>query len=140
MQPPAFDPTKLYCICQQPESDFMIECAVCEKWFHTACFNLTSEDNIDADDFVFTCPDCDRGPNKSKEKPEKAATLNSERGKAEVEQIYEMNEEEPDLMATEKLNLSKRPTSVYNKQSHLTGELRNRSFLERTDDILEANE
>lgn len=36
----------------------MIECGDCEKWFHTDCFNLSKEDNIDDDDFVFTCPDC----------------------------------------------------------------------------------
>lgn len=53
------DPTKLYCICRQPESNCMIACEECDQWFHTACFNLSSE-QIDDENYVFICADCDK--------------------------------------------------------------------------------
>lgn len=94
----------------------MIECAVCEKWFHTACFNLTPEDNIDADDFVFTCPDCEKDKKHTNVKPRLANAVGKPEACAPKQQVEMESEEEPDLLATEKLILSKRPTSLLNKQ------------------------
>ncbi|KAI8511679.1 Lsd1/2 complex PHD finger containing protein Phf2 [Branchiostoma belcheri] len=55
----ASDPGEpLYCICRQPYdvTRFMIECDVCENWFHGSCVGVEEHQAADID--KYHCPNC----------------------------------------------------------------------------------
>jgi len=52
----------------------MIACEECDQWFHTACFNLSSE-QIDDENYVFICADCDKKIKKDWQRQENTAKL-----------------------------------------------------------------
>ncbi|XP_066284104.1 lysine-specific demethylase 7B-like isoform X2 [Branchiostoma lanceolatum] len=57
----ASDPDEpLYCICRQPYdvTRFMIECDVCENWFHGSCVGVEEHQAADID--KYRCPNCAR--------------------------------------------------------------------------------
>uniref|UniRef100_A0A7S2W8K0 Uncharacterized protein n=2 Tax=Mucochytrium quahogii TaxID=96639 RepID=A0A7S2W8K0_9STRA len=49
------DPNR-YCVCNGSEIGFMVLCASCDKWFHTACVGLRKD--MLADGSIFTCAAC----------------------------------------------------------------------------------
>ena len=49
---------KRYCLCRGPDYGFMIQCDLCEEWFHGACVRVTEEE---ADQIgEYSCPACAR--------------------------------------------------------------------------------
>ncbi|XP_010890952.2 lysine-specific demethylase 7A [Esox lucius] len=48
----------LYCVCRQPYdvSRFMIECDICNDWFHGSCVQVEEHHAVDID--VYHCPNC----------------------------------------------------------------------------------
>ncbi|XP_053388273.1 uncharacterized protein LOC128551439 [Mercenaria mercenaria] len=49
---------EVYCICNGPDSgQFMVQCDICDEWFHGECVNITEEELGDTDDYI--CPNCD---------------------------------------------------------------------------------
>ena len=47
----------LYCFCKQPDDGtLMIQCDVCDEWFHGRCVNITPGEAIKIDKYV--CPFC----------------------------------------------------------------------------------
>ncbi|ORZ29533.1 hypothetical protein BCR44DRAFT_124569, partial [Catenaria anguillulae PL171] len=50
--------SKRVCICQQPYDGtaFMIECAMCDGWFHGSCIGLSPQDAVNITEYF--CPDC----------------------------------------------------------------------------------
>ncbi|KAM8933813.1 histone lysine demethylase PHF8 isoform 2-T2 [Pelodytes ibericus] len=76
----------VYCLCRLPYdvTRFMIECDVCQDWFHGSCVGVEEENASDID--LYHCPNCQitHGPSVMKrrrgsQKPE--ATLSKEVGK-----------------------------------------------------------
>lgn len=55
-QPPDTDPTKLYCLCQEPATFSMIPCHKCQNWFHGECVGLTRQKAATVKQFF--CPLC----------------------------------------------------------------------------------
>ena len=51
------DPSRLYCICRQPEraGDQFIGCDKCQEWFHYSCMGLPADIQLDN----FLCPACE---------------------------------------------------------------------------------
>ena len=51
---------ELFCICQQPDSTFMICCDQCGEWFHGDCISITEAegDRMGEDDIYFICNQC----------------------------------------------------------------------------------
>ncbi|XP_031800560.1 histone lysine demethylase PHF8-like [Sarcophilus harrisii] len=49
----------VYCLCQSPydANHFMIECDLCQQWFHGSCVGVEEEKAIDID--VYHCPKCE---------------------------------------------------------------------------------
>ncbi|ESN93539.1 hypothetical protein HELRODRAFT_88624 [Helobdella robusta] len=49
---------KNYCICEKPyqEGEFMIECSICNNWFHGKCVLITEENSAYIDQYH--CPKC----------------------------------------------------------------------------------
>jgi hypothetical protein len=48
---------KVYCFCRtQWQGRFMIQCDICQEWFHGSCVNVTPTDALDID--VYKCPEC----------------------------------------------------------------------------------
>ena len=46
----------LFCICRQPESDFMIQCDSCKEWYHGNCIGITKRKAKSLD--TYTCKIC----------------------------------------------------------------------------------
>ncbi|KAL1765849.1 histone lysine demethylase PHF8 isoform X2 [Sigmodon hispidus] len=48
----------VYCLCRQPYNvnHFMIECDLCQDWFHGNCVGIEEENAADID--IYHCPDC----------------------------------------------------------------------------------
>ena len=46
----------LFCICRQPESDFMIQCDRCKEWYHGNCIGITKRKAKTLD--TYTCKIC----------------------------------------------------------------------------------
>ena len=60
-EPPDNDPTKLYCLCQEPATFSMIPCHKCQNWFHGECVGLTRQKAATMKQFF--CPLCiDKDP------------------------------------------------------------------------------
>ena len=59
---PIIDPSKLYCICQQPAQSYgMIQCHDCCDWFHGSCVGITRQKALIVKQFY--CPLCiDKDP------------------------------------------------------------------------------
>ena len=82
-EPPDNDPTKLYCLCQEPATFSMIPCHKCQNWFHGECVGLTRQKAATVKQFF--CPLCiDKDPSlvttfESRAERE-AAMLKKERG------------------------------------------------------------
>nr|1WEP_A Chain A, PHF8 [Mus musculus] len=49
----------VYCLCRQPYNvnHFMIECGLCQDWFHGSCVGIEEENAVDID--IYHCPDCE---------------------------------------------------------------------------------
>ncbi|EDL89500.1 rCG29317 [Rattus norvegicus] len=49
----------VYCLCRQPYNvnHFMIECDLCQDWFHGSCVGIEEEKAVDID--IYHCPDCE---------------------------------------------------------------------------------
>ncbi|KAK2838392.1 hypothetical protein Q7C36_013206 [Tachysurus vachellii] len=60
----------LYCVCRQPYdvSRFMIECDICNDWFHGSCVQVEEHHAVDID--VYHCPNCEvpHGPSLMKKR------------------------------------------------------------------------
>ena len=52
----ASDSKQLFCICRQPESDFMIQCDRCKEWYHGNCIGVTKRKAKLLD--TYTCESC----------------------------------------------------------------------------------
>ncbi|XP_052779281.1 lysine-specific demethylase PHF2-like isoform X2 [Mya arenaria] len=52
------DKDTLYCICRQPydENEFMIECDICNDWFHGSCVGILEHQAPDIE--IYHCPNC----------------------------------------------------------------------------------
>lgn len=52
----------LYCLCRKPESGYMLQCEVCNEWYHASCLHIPkSKLNSDKDisrDMRFICGAC----------------------------------------------------------------------------------
>ena len=81
-EPPDNDPTKLYCLCQEPATFSMIPCHKCLNWFHGECVGLTRQKAATVKQFY--CPLCiDKDPNlvtMFESRAEREAMLKKERG------------------------------------------------------------
>ena len=54
--------TLSYCLCgREDDGQFMIQCDMCDDWFHGRCVNITAEDAKQIESFV--CDRCDSGSN-----------------------------------------------------------------------------
>ena len=80
--PPDSDPTKLYCLCQEPATFSMIPCHKCQNWFHGECVGLTRQKAATVKQFF--CPLCiDKDPSlvtSFESRAEREAILKKERG------------------------------------------------------------
>ncbi|XP_021073188.1 histone lysine demethylase PHF8-like [Mus pahari] len=49
----------MYCLCRQPYNvnHFMIECDLCQDWFHHSCVGIKEENAVDID--IYHYPDCE---------------------------------------------------------------------------------
>eukprot|EP00117_Sycon_ciliatum_P016702 scpid71096/ scgid3858/ Lysine-specific demethylase 7; JmjC domain-containing histone demethylation protein 1D len=63
------DNEALYCICRKKyrEGVFMIECDVCEDWFHGSCVSISETEGDDID--KFHCPSCTKAHGSTVYKP-----------------------------------------------------------------------
>ena len=81
-QPPDDDPTKLYCLCQEPATFSMIPCHKCQNWFHGECVGLTRQKASTVKQFF--CPLCiDKDPSlvtTFESRAEREAMMKKERG------------------------------------------------------------
>ena len=81
-QPPDNNPTKLYCLCQEPATFSMIPCHKCQNWFHGECVGLTRQKAATVKQFF--CPLCiDKDPSlvtTFESRAEREAMLKRERG------------------------------------------------------------
>ena len=81
-EPPDSDPTKLYCLCQEPATFSMITCHKCQNWFHGECVGLTRQKAATVKQFF--CPLCiDKDPTlvtSFESRAEREAMLRKERG------------------------------------------------------------
>ena len=48
-----------YCLCRGPEEGFMVQCDLCEDWFHGRCVNMSKDEARDRDEYL--CPNCEPG-------------------------------------------------------------------------------
>ncbi|KAL6089388.1 hypothetical protein STEG23_029387 [Scotinomys teguina] len=46
-----------FCGLSYDENHFMIECDLCQEWFHCACVGIEEEKAADID--IYPCPDCE---------------------------------------------------------------------------------
>lgn len=55
--------TKLYCTCRTPDDGtWMINCELCEEWYHGRCINLREEDAYNIDSYACTsCTNAGKG-------------------------------------------------------------------------------
>ena len=61
VEDPATSSEKIYCSCRQPyQGRFMIQCDVCDEWYHGSCVNISATDALQID--KYKCPDCVRRP------------------------------------------------------------------------------
>lgn len=81
-QPPDTDPSKLYCLCQEPATFSMIPCHKCQNWFHGECVGLTRQKAATVKQFF--CPLCiDKDPSlvtTFESRAEREAMMKRERG------------------------------------------------------------
>ena len=83
-QPPDSDPSKLYCLCQEPATFSMLPCHKCQNWFHGECVGLTRQKATTVKQFF--CPLCiDKDPSlvttfESRAEREAAMMVKRERG------------------------------------------------------------
>lgn len=81
-EPPDSDPSKLYCLCQEPATFSMIPCHKCQNWFHGECVGLTRQKATTVKQFF--CPLCiDKDPSlvtTFESRAEREAMLKKERG------------------------------------------------------------
>lgn len=81
-EPPDNDPSKLYCLCQEPATFSMIPCHKCQNWFHGECVGLTRQKAATVKQFF--CPLCiDKDPTlvtSFESRAEREAILKKERG------------------------------------------------------------
>ena len=81
-EPPDNNPTKLYCLCQEPATFSMIPCHKCQNWFHGECVGLTRQKAATVKQFF--CPLCiDKDPSlvtSFESRAEREAILKKERG------------------------------------------------------------
>lgn len=81
-QPPDSDPSKLYCLCQEPATFSMIPCHKCQNWFHGECVGLTRQKATMVKQFF--CPLCiDKDPSlvtTFESRAEREAMMKRERG------------------------------------------------------------
>ena len=86
-QPPDTDPSRLYCLCQEPATFSMIPCHKCQNWFHGECVGLTRQKAATVKQFF--CPLCiDKDPSlvttfESRAERE-AAMMKRERGQQQL--------------------------------------------------------
>ena len=46
-----------YCLCQKPyDGRFMVQCDVCDEWYHGSCIDITPQEAEQLDKFI--CPGC----------------------------------------------------------------------------------
>lgn len=52
----------LYCLCRRPESGYMLQCEVCNEWYHANCLHIPksklNQDNDLSKDMRFICGSC----------------------------------------------------------------------------------
>ena len=81
-EPPNNDPTKVYCLCQEPATFSMIPCHKCQNWFHGECVGLTRQKAATVKQFF--CPLCmDKDPTlvtSFENRAEREAMLKKEKG------------------------------------------------------------
>ena len=54
-EPVQTEDSTLYCLCRKPcNGRFMIQCDICEEWFHGSCVNITASDALTLDKFMCT--------------------------------------------------------------------------------------
>ena len=50
-----------YCLCRGPEEGFMVQCDLCEDWFHGRCVNMSRSESSEIEEYL--CPNCEPGSN-----------------------------------------------------------------------------
>ena len=61
---------QVFCICRQPESDFMIQCDRCKEWYHGNCIGITKRKARSIDTYICVgCKDVEPADSSPKELP-----------------------------------------------------------------------